>query len=85
MTPDSVTLCSHPVTRQILVNGQPSGIAFCPDCGAQLAAPCSHPPARQYAWLARDDTAPAGHVLCVACCDCGAVLQGGAILDEVTP
>ena len=48
-------------------------------------APCSHPPARQYAWLARDDTAPAGHVLCVACCDCGAVLQGGALLDEVTP
>lgn len=45
---------------------------------------CRHPADRLFAWLARDDTAPGGVVLCVACCDCGAVLQGGAQLDEVT-
>ena len=41
---------------------------------------CHHPPARRFAWFARDDAAPGGQVLCVACCDCGAVVQGGAIL-----
>ena len=43
-------------------------------------AVCPHPPARQRAWFARDDTAPAGQVLCIACCDCGAVLAGGTAL-----
>ncbi len=41
---------------------------------------CPHPPVRQYAWFARDDTAPASQVLCTACCDCGAVLAGRATL-----
>ncbi len=39
---------------------------------------CDHPPNRLWAWFARDDTEPTGDVLCVACCDCGAVLAGGA-------
>lgn len=48
-------------------------------------APCQHPPERLYTWFARDDTMAGGQALCVACCDCGAVLQGGAgLLDEVT-
>jgi hypothetical protein len=39
---------------------------------------CQHPPERRWAWNARDDRAPGGVVLCVTCCDCGAVLTGGA-------
>lgn len=48
---------------------------------AQPPRPCQHPPSRRFAWIARDDTVPGGDVLVVACCDCGAVLQGG--VDEV--
>lgn len=44
--------------------------------------PCKHPAGRLWAWYARDDTAPGGQVLCVACCDCGAVLAGGVTLEE---
>lgn len=33
---------------------------------------CTHPSERLYAWFAHDG------VLCVACNECGAVLQGGA-------
>ncbi len=40
------------------------------------STPCPHPVRRLYAWLAYDDT------LCVACCDCGAVLRGGASLHD---
>jgi hypothetical protein len=32
--------------------------------------PCKHPPQRLWAWTAYDGT------LCVACCDCGAILKG---------
>ena len=42
--------------------------------------PCQHPPARRFAWFARDDSAPGGEVLCVCCSQCGGILQGGAIL-----
>jgi hypothetical protein len=47
---------------------------------------CLHPPNRLFAWYARDDGvvrkkkdrgAGSGQVLCVACCDCGQVLEGG--------
>lgn len=31
---------------------------------------CKHPPSRLYSWTAFDG------VLCVACCECGAVLRG---------
>ena len=48
-------------------------------------ATCPHPITRRFAWMARDDTAAGGQALCVACCDCGAVLQGGASFEEVTP
>lgn len=48
------------------------------------AQPCQHPPTRRFAWFARDDTAPGGQVLCVACCDCGAILQGAGELVDVT-
>jgi hypothetical protein len=33
---------------------------------------CKHPAPRIYSWFAYDGT------LCAACCDCGAVLAGGA-------
>lgn len=32
---------------------------------------CPHPPSRYFSWFAKD-------TLCVACCDCGTVLAGGA-------
>lgn len=35
---------------------------------------CPHPGPNQWAWFAYDGT------LCVCCCACGAVLQGGATL-----
>lgn len=41
-------------------------------------AACHHPAARLWAWYADDCQAPSGRVLCVACCDCGAVLAGAA-------
>ena len=37
-----------------------------------MQTPCTHPPARLFAWFAYDS------VLCVACCDCGEVLDGAA-------
>lgn len=36
---------------------------------------CKHSPERLYSWFAKDC---GEDVLCVACCDCGAVLAGGA-------
>ena len=45
---------------------------------------CKHPADRLFAWMARDGTAPGGLVLCVACCDCGQVLQGAAEQEEVS-
>lgn len=33
---------------------------------------CKHAPHRLHSWFATDKT------LCVACCDCGSVLAGGA-------
>ncbi len=36
-----------------------------------LGKPCKHPPERLFSWFA-------GDVLCVGCCECGAVLAGGA-------
>jgi hypothetical protein len=37
---------------------------------------CPHPGPSKWAWFAYDGT------LCVACCACGAVLQGGAELPS---
>jgi hypothetical protein len=37
-----------------------------------MQTPCTHPPARLFAWFAYDGT------LCTACCDCGEVLTGAA-------
>ena len=37
-----------------------------------MQTPCTHPPARLFAWFAYDGT------LCTACCDCGDVLTGAA-------
>ena len=39
-----------------------------------MQTPCTHPPARLFAWFAYDGT------LCMACCDCGNVLTGAARL-----
>ena len=36
-----------------------------------IKATCPHPTRRLFTWWVRD-------VLCVCCCECGAVLQGGA-------
>jgi hypothetical protein len=41
-----------------------------------MSASCRHPSASIRAWYARDDSAPNGQVLCIACCKCGAVLKG---------
>ena len=35
---------------------------------------CPHPPQRLWAWRVADAL---GKTLCIACCDCGAVLRGG--------
>ena len=32
-----MTTCLHPTTRFILVDGKPTGAAFCASCGVQLA------------------------------------------------
>lgn len=37
---------------------------------------CPHPPARLYAWFAYNCETGEDDILCVACCDCGAVLAG---------
>jgi hypothetical protein len=37
---------------------------------------CRHPASRLWSWQALDG------VWCVACCDCGAVLRGGAQLNS---
>lgn len=42
---------------------------------------CPHPPPRLYAWHALNPQTGKADILCVACCECGAVLQGAA--DEV--
>lgn len=36
---------------------------------------CNHPAHRLFAWHV-------GDILCVGCCECGEVLQGGATLDD---
>ncbi len=38
---------------------------------------CPHPVTRRFSWFAYDDT------LCVACCDCGAVLAGTIEIDSL--
>ena len=43
-----------------------------------MQTPCTHPPARLFAWFAYDGT------LCTACCDCGDVLTGAARLPSAT-
>lgn len=48
-----------------------------------MSAECKHPPERLWAWYALDCRVPGGQVLCVACCDCGTVLQGGDNGQEV--
>lgn len=53
---------------------------------------CKHPLYRRFAWVARDDSIISkrkklgvgqGRIMCIACCDCGEVLQGGVDLDEI--
>jgi hypothetical protein len=52
------------------------------------AGGCPHPVSRLVAWQGRDDVATGGklslpgHVFCVACGACGAVLRGGAELES---
>jgi hypothetical protein len=38
---------------------------------------CNHPPARVFSWYVNDPLT-GKKVLCTCCCDCGAVLSGGA-------
>lgn len=42
--------------------------------------PCKHPASRQYAWHAYNHLTDKVDALCICCCDCGAVLKGGATL-----
>lgn len=44
------------------------------DCNCFETPGCSHSPDKLFTWWARDDTAPDGQHLCVAC-NCGAVLH----------
>jgi len=81
------------MTTYICVNGVPRvmvredgylvTVANVPTPEPSTAA-CQHPAARNFAWFARDDTAAGGQVLCIACCDCGAVLQGAASQGDQT-
>ena len=42
------------------------------DTGGQVyPSEWKHPPQRLFTWWV-------GEILCICCCDCGAVLQGGA-------
>ena len=45
---------------------------YCGECATARRDACAHPPTRYYAWNAWDGR------LCVACCECGAVLKGAA-------
>jgi len=42
----------------------------------QIEEKCSHPANRNFAWFALNHETGKEDILCVACCDCGAVLQG---------
>jgi hypothetical protein len=44
--------------------------------------PCPHPPQRLYAWHAFNYRTGKNDILCVACCDCGAVLEGNAAAER---
>jgi len=45
---------------------------------------CKHDPRRLYAWYATGDDGTPRAVLCVGCCDCGAVLRGAATAPRNT-
>ena len=47
-----------------------------------MQTPCTHPPARLFAWFAYDGVGRTD--LCTACCDCGDVLTGAARLPYAT-
>ena len=47
-----------------------------------MQTPCTHPPARLFAWFAYDGVGRTD--LCTACCDCGDVLTGAARLPNAT-
>ena len=47
-----------------------------------MQTPCTHPPARLFAWFAYDGVGRTD--LCTACCDCGDVLTGAARLPCAT-
>lgn len=47
--------------------------------------PCQHPASRQYAWHAYNHVTDKLDALCICCCDCGAVLRGGATLASEEP
>lgn len=63
--------CAHVGNQAAIWAGLADLRAAAPGTRAD-GAPCPHPPARLCAWRAYDGT------LCVACCDCGAVLAGAA-------
>lgn len=63
---------------------QPCAVEIISDCAggteflADLGLACDHPPARLRSWMATSEVYGAPDVQCVACCECGAVLAGGA-------
>ena len=46
------------------------------DCRDWKPQTCTHPPEKLYTWFARDDNQPSGMMVCVGCCQCGAILRG---------
>lgn len=47
-----------------------------------IEEPCPHPPKRLFAWFVDNPKIKGGQTLCVACCDCGAVLLGEWMEEE---
>ncbi len=45
---------------------------------AKAVRDCRHPATRLFSWLALNENTGKADILCVACCDCGAALQGAA-------
>ena len=43
-----------------------------------MTEPCKHPPSRYYSWFAYNPVTDKSDILCVGCCECGAVLAGAA-------
>jgi hypothetical protein len=54
-----------------------------PPRGEVDPAVCKHPITAQYSWIVGETVTKRGGkrpIVCIGCCDCGTILQGGATL-----